>query len=460
MRLPIRARLTLVTVALMAIVIAALGLFLYLRFSTDLMDAVDAGLRSRAQVVSAGLDDSGVRFVDEQTLIESDEAFAQVLARDGSVIESSSGLTRPLLDPDTVGSLRRPTFLATTLDIDHEAVHARLLAAPSPGGPVVVVGTSLEQHDETLAGLAILLWTGGGAALVLAGGVGWVLAGTALRPVEAMRREAAALSAGEPGRRLAIPPTGDELARLAQTMNQMLERMAQALERERRFVDDASHELRTPLGILKAELELALSRSRGKEELRQALQSASEESDRLVQLAEDLLVLARADRGKLPVHPEPVLLEELVASVIANFRIRAQQRAVRIDTRCDAQGTVEVDPARVKQALGNLLDNALKHTPPGGTVTVELRLDGEEVRLRVSDTGPGFPTGFTGHAFEPFTRADTARTRSDGGAGLGLAIVRAVAEAHGGRATGYNLERGGAAVELVLPARPGTPLPR
>jgi heavy metal sensor kinase len=463
MRLPIRTRLTLVSVVLIAAVIAALGLFLYLRFSADLLDAVDTGLRSRAEVILAGLDDSGLQFADQQSLTESDESFAQILARDGSVVEATSGLGQPLLAPSVVASLRRTTFFETTLFADREPVHARLLATPSPAGPVVVVGTSLEQHDETLAGLAALLWSGGGAALLLAAGVGWVLAGAALRPVEAMRKEVAAISYSEPGRRLAIPPTGDEVARLAETMNQMLERMAQALDRERRFVDDASHELRTPLGILKAELELALSRARSKEELGEALRSASEESDRLVKLAEDLLVLARADRGRLPVRREPIGLEQLVAAAIAPFEARAQQRAVRIEVHVSADGPVELDPVRIKQALSNLVDNALEHTPPGGRVTVECELQADEVRLRVADSGPGFPAGFVDHAFEPFTRADTGRARRDGGAGLGLAIVRAVAEAHGGRTLCYNRADSGAVVELILPviagvrtgARPG-----
>ncbi|HEX9717985.1 MAG TPA: HAMP domain-containing sensor histidine kinase, partial [Actinomycetota bacterium] len=245
--------------------------------------------------------------------------------------------------------------------------------------------------------------------------------------------------------------TGDEVDRLGETLNEMLERLEQALQRERRFVDEASHELRTPLANLRTELDLALRRSRSSEELEAALRSAAEETDRLARLAEDLLVLARADRGRVPVRPEPVDLAELVGGTVEAFALRAAKAEVAIETHVPQGLRVNLDPLRIRQAMGNLLDNALRHTPPGGTVSVEVAHSDGFLSLGVRDRGEGFPAAFLPSAFEPFTRPDASRSREDGGTGLGLAIVRAVAEAHGGTAEARNRPEGGASITLRIP---------
>ncbi|HKZ75709.1 MAG TPA: histidine kinase dimerization/phospho-acceptor domain-containing protein, partial [Actinomycetota bacterium] len=183
-----------------------------------------------------------------------------------------------------VAGLGESRFFERTVATVEEPVPARLLAVPASEGRVLVVGASLEDQWEALARLGILLAVGGPLALILASGVGWVVAGAALRPVERMRAEAAAISASEPGRRLPQSGTGDEVDRLGKTLNEMLERLEQALQHERRFVDEASHELRTPLANLRTELDLALRRSRSVEELEAALRSAAEETDRLARL--------------------------------------------------------------------------------------------------------------------------------------------------------------------------------
>jgi signal transduction histidine kinase len=266
-----------------------------------------------------------------------------------------------------------------------------------------------------------------------------------------MRSEAAAISAADVARRLPVPETGDELARLGETLNEMLARLEEALERERRFVGDASHELRTPLANLKAEIELALRRSRTPEQLVEALRSAGQETERLVRLAEDLLVLARTDRGRLPVTLEPVDVADLVASEAESFSSRASERGIAIRTDVSDDLRARVDPRRVRQALGNLLDNAIRHSVSGGTVAVEARDNGGWLSFEVRDEGTGFPADFLARAFEPFARADPSRSRTDGGTGLGLAIVQAVAEAHGGTAGARNLPQGGAAVTITIP---------
>ena len=226
---------------------------------------------------------------------------------------------------------------------------------------MVVVGATREDRDEALASLGTVLLTGGPIALLLAALAGYGLASAALRPVGAMRGEAAEISRLGSGRRLPVPPAGDELAELGGTLNEMLERLERSAERERGFVASASHELRTPLALLKAELELALREGRSAEELRAAVASAAVESDRLVQLAEDLLVLARADEGKLPVRPERLDAGELLHTTARRFEARAAEagRELRVEP---ADGlALHADRLRAEQALANLVDNALRH---------------------------------------------------------------------------------------------------
>jgi heavy metal sensor kinase len=444
--LSIRSRLTLVSGTVVAVVLLSVGAFVFLRFRADLREAVDAGLRSRADALLASPGGLGAL----GALVEADEAFAQLLGSDGTVMDASTGLPDgPLLSEDELE--RVPTLVETTVAGVEEAIPARILAVPAGQGRVLLVGVSMEDQRDDLALLAGLMATGGTVAVALVVGVIWLVVGAALRPVEAMRAEAAAISAGEPGRRLPVPGGGDEIARLGQTLNAMLERLEEAIERERRFVGDASHELRTPLANLKAELDLALRRSRSTEELEQALRSASVETDRMARLADDLLVLARADRGRLPVRRERVEVGPLVSRAVEPFGTRAAGQGVDLEVRVPDGLVADLDELRIVQALGNLLDNALRATPRGGRILIEAAPEEDGLSLEVRDTGSGFPPAFLPDAFEAFARPDGSRSRPDGGAGLGLAIVRAVAEAHGGRAEASNSDEG-ATVRLAIPS--------
>jgi signal transduction histidine kinase len=253
-----------------------------------------------------------------------------------------------------------------------------------------------------------------------------------------MRRRAAAISAETPGERLPVPDTHDELERLGTTLNQMLERLEAGLQRERDFVADAGHELRTPLALLRTELELALRQGRSEEELREALRASVEEVDRLAQLADDLLLIARYDRGRLPLRVEDVDAGSLLSSVATRFQWRADEASRPLASEAPAGLTVRGDRLRLEQALGNLVDNALRYGR--GRVTLRAcQVDGV-VDLEVEDEGNGFPE----RAFARFSRGK----HEGGGAGLGLAIVRVIAEAHGGTATVADRSR----VLLTLPS--------
>jgi len=314
---------------------------------------------------------------------------------------------------------------------------------------VLVLASSLDARDESLERLRKELLVGSPLALLLATLAGYALAGAALRPVEAMRRKASAISAATPGTRLPVPPARDEIARLAETLNEMLTRLETAFEHERRFVADASHELRTPLALLRTELELALRHPRPREELEDALRSAAEETDRLTALAADLLVIARSDQGALPVHPEPVSARELLLAAADRFSAGAEELGRTLTVDPGEEIVLEADPRRIEQALGNLVDNALVHG--SGAVTLfALARDGR-AELHVTDEGPGFPAAFAARAFDRFSRADEARPRP--GSGLGLAIVQTIATAHGGSAA-VSTVPGEADVWIALPLGP------
>ena len=443
-RIPIRLKLTLAFTGVMAVVLALTGVFLYLRLASDLDSTIDRSLRGRADDVGALVRSGsvGLRAGGSDRLTEQGESFAQVLGPDGAVVDGTPRLgARPLLDEHELGRARGETFLVEKPNLPGEDERVRLLAKPvSAAGTryVVVVGTSLEARGDALESLLAELLVGGPLALVLSALAGYGLAAAALRPVESMRREAEAVSAAQPGRRLSPPAADDELGRLGRTLNAMLGRLETALERERRFVSDASHELRTPLASLRAELELAQRRERTRDELEGALRSAAEETERLSQLAEDLLVLARSQGGELPVRRERLCVDELLATVQERFRHRAAEAGRALEAESDGVGELSADRLRTEQALGNLVENALRHGH--GRILLLARQQDGRVELHVRDEGPGFAPEFLPHAFEPFRRADPGRTGP--GAGLGLAIVEVIARAHGGAAHVANRERG------------------
>ncbi len=445
-RLSVRMKLTLLSAAVMALVLTTIGLSLYFSLKSDLDSSILQSLRSRAGALASVIDHSHRQALEQRQLrvIPRSEPFAQILAPNGSVLEGTRQAA--------TGSLLRPAELAQaarrTTYVDR-GEQVRLIAVPVAAGGkrfVAVVGASLEDREEALETLAGALLIGGPLLLLIASGVAYAVARAALRPVEAMRERAGDVSAAQAGARLPLPEARDEIHRLGVTLNAMLARLELALERERRFVADASHELRTPISILKGELEFASDDSQPLEEVRGAVRSAAEEADRLAQLAEDLLVIARSDQGRLPVRTAPLETGELFERLAARFAARSHNGR-KILVSADDELTVEADPRRIEQALGNLIDNALRYGR--GAVALLAKESNGLVELHVLDEGDGFPDSLLalGGAFERFRRGDDARA----GAGLGLAIVQAIARAHGGEAHLANLPYGGADAWISLP---------
>ena len=236
-------------------------------------------------------------------------------------------------------------------------------------------------------------------------------------------------------------------------MNELLGRLQGALARQRALVADASHELRTPFAVLRGELELAARPGRSREELAAAVEHAGEEAARLARITEQLLFLARSDEDRIQPRLERTAIGPLLTRSAEHAAARARAAGVSVVVDVPAGLVAEVDPDRIREAADNLVDNALRFAPAGTPVVITARADGPHLVIEVGDQGPGFPGEFLPHAFERFARPDTGRARSDGGAGLGLAIVSAIAQAHGGRAGVRNLPGGGAVVTLELPGR-------
>ncbi len=316
---------------------------------------------------------------------------------------------------------------------------------------LIQVGLSRESLYATRRRFLLVLAAVLPIALLLAGGGGWMLARRALKPVERMAETARRISAERLTGRLEETGSGDELDKLAQTLNEMLGRLDVAFKEMRQFTADASHELQTPLTILKGEMEVALRSPRSPEEYQRALKSGLEEIDRIDHLVDGLLLLARADAGVLRMDRRPVDLAQLIEEVFGQARILAEARSIHLRLGPAEPVSTQGDHAHLRRLLLNLVDNGIKYTPPGGQVTISLQSDGKWASIRVVDTGMGIPAGDQARIFQRFYRSAEARLRGEGGTGLGLCIARSIAEAHGGRIDLESIPGRGSTFTALLP---------
>jgi heavy metal sensor kinase len=316
---------------------------------------------------------------------------------------------------------------------------------------LIQVGMSLESVSITRRRFLLVMAAVLPLAVLLAGSGGWLLARRALRPVDRMTEAARRISAEHLDERVHVTGTGDELDRLAATLNDMLGRLDGAFRQIRQFSADASHELQTPLTILQGELEVALRAPRTPDEYRRVLTSALEESDRIASLVEGLLLLSRADAGVLRMDHQPVDLASLVAEVCEQSQVLAKARGVTLDLGLLTPMTIQGDHQHLRRLLLNLVDNGLKYTLTGGRVTLALHQDDAWAVLRVADTGIGLAPEEQERIFQRFYRAPTAVSRGEGGSGLGLCIARSIVEAHGGHIQVESAEGHGSIFTVRLP---------
>ena len=435
--------------------------------SLGLVAAVERGLVHRLRAANANRLESAAGLLREgatpqevtRTLVAAPpDQLVQVLDGQGNVLAASPGFVDAAGLAFAAGSAAP---LVTTPEGD-VLVDQLLVTGGAPGyevageqvlGPAgkvftVVAAAPLAEVERALDTLSGVLRVGVPLLVVAVAVVSWALVGRALRPIEVIRAEVDEISHSTMHRRVPEPATGDEVERLARTMNGMLDRLERSAERQRRFVSDASHELRSPVATIRTELEVAALHP-GRADWPAVARGVLSDAGRLEEILADLLELARLDEGTAAPDGVRVDLGELAREEAG------RPRAVAVDTTGVGAATVVGDPARLRAVLRNLLDNAARHAR--GSVAVEVREDGGGVLLAVEDDGPGVPAPDRERVFERFTRLDEGRSRGGGGVGLGLAMVRSIAEQHGGRVRVGDGSRGGARFEVRLPV--GEPAP-
>jgi heavy metal sensor kinase len=317
----------------------------------------------------------------------------------------------------------------------------------------IAAARPLAAFEQELLELRRAMASSALVALLLAAGGGWWIARGALRPVTAMAAQASRISDRTPGQRLEARNREDELGRLAGAFNDLLARLESALSTQRQFMADAAHELRTPVSVARTTAEVALSRQRrGEDEYREALGVVADQMRRLAHVVEDMFLLSRADAAGLPVETGPLYLDELVADCVKEAGVLGARKQVRVEWQGDTDVETSGDERLLRRMLVNLLDNAVRHTPAGGRVHVDLRARPDALEIAVTDGGPGIPEAQRERIFARFVRLDAARGSSQG-AGLGLSIARTIAETHGGRVALARSDAGGSTFVVRLPSR-------
>jgi len=439
MRLNIRWRLTLWNTLVLAVVLACFAVGVYSLLHHALIQQTDrileAGLNLMRNDARFETDpEDRLRFWIEEHK-EHQNLFCVVYRPDGSLF----GRTPELAEESVPPFPDQPQQLAAGPQVYDERLPAigrqRIMAQRMRLGKqefVVLLLASLAAHDRELAEVRSVLFTAGPAALLLSAGLAYWLARKALAPVKQLRSLTEAITADRLDQRLPVPNPHDELGQLTATINAMISRLERSFAESRRFTADASHELRTPLTALRTEVEVALGKALTQTQVFGVLENVLEEIVRMSRLTDQLLALSRRDAGVEQLVATPLDLPILVAGVVDALRPLAEAKDVQLRFEGESFVAVPGDEGRLRQVFINLLDNALKYTPPKGTVTVRVGRQGGKAFVAVADTGIGIPPEHLPKVFDRFYRVDAARSRADGGTGLGLSIARSIVTAHQG----------------------------
>lgn len=379
-------------------------------------------------------------------------------ASEGSRSGHTEGLTRESLTASLRPLVAAPdTFRYVRIGERQYRSYVRHFSIDQQAGALFVL-QSLHRQNEFLDTLTGTFWVVIPLAIALAGAGGYLLARRSLSPVVVMSAQASRISSENLYERLKVHNARDELGQLAAAFNELLDRLNQSFERQRRFVADASHELRTPVAILCGEAEVTLSQEkRTEEEYRESLRILGEEAKRLKHIVEDLFTLARADAGQHPLAPSDFYLDELAAECSKNVRTLASAKRIAVSCESSVELPIRADEALLRRMLMNLMDNAIKYTPPGGSIVLRCAAENGRYRLSLEDSGQGIPGELQSRIFERFFRADKARSRGTtdgGGAGLGLTIASWIAGAHGGSLELSRSTSEGSVFTVFLPKTP------
>ncbi len=430
-----RLRLTAWYVLFLGLTLLLFCLYLYVQLTHSFLDQTDAGIEVATTQVLAMVDDEShppkfraIHPYQEVIRHLSEEGFTgRLLTLDGTVLDGFGSYKQtPWSSPTAPGFVTQRA--RTAFRIDSQWIQP--LSGPVVGW--VQVAQPLTPIQSASENIVTLMLFGIPFVLLLTGLGGYVLATRALRPIDRITRTAQAISGSGLTERIGYVGPADEVGRLATTFDQMLDRLQAAFERERRFTADAAHELRTPLAAIKGRIDVALSRCRTSAEYEATLHALDHEADRLIRLANDLLLLARLDQRRLGWEPETLEVGEVLSAVIEEVQPLAEARQITLTRRIAADLCVQGYLDHLIRLLLNLLDNAIKFTPSPGQVIVQAETIAGEVCITITDQGPGIPPEHLPSLFERFYRVESARSRSGGGTGLGLAIAAEIARAHGG----------------------------
>jgi two-component system, OmpR family, sensor kinase len=461
----IRFQMALWYAALLAGALALFGAATYLGLQRYLQKSLEESLtkqaRSIGDVLIVNINQSGEDYVDneitEHYSPEINGRFVRVTRADGKRIYVSGTPKDRTFDPALVAAPRLPAAHEFSREVKMSDGHELLLHGlpyrASDGTQFIIeVAAPYNQIESVLRGLLLTFALGLPLIVALAIGGGYVLMRRALRPVDEIRQKAARITSRNLSERLPVVHTGDELERLAIDLNQMIERLEESFHQINRFSADASHELRTPLTVLQGELEAIAEKGRSlPDDVKDTIGSALEETQRLARIVESLLAISRLEAGEARVQPMCLDFAELVRITAEQMKLLAEEKHISMTCDETIPVDVEADPSRLKQVVVNLLDNAIKYTPQGGSVSISVTRGDDRAILEVADSGLGISADDLPHVFERFYRADKARSRQMGGTGLGLSIVRSICQAHGGRVTVNSGEGRGSIFRVELP---------
>jgi heavy metal sensor kinase len=460
-RAPIRLRLTLWYVILLAIILAVFIAGVYLILRQYLYQNLEESMLDRANALLEVIQYDGDRlFLPSEVSGRGQsrgEDFVRLFDASGNPNDNTAALRQVPADAEVVANTLRGESITRRAKIgeDDDLMRVKTLPIIRDGEIVGVleVGQSEEDVADTLTSLLQIMILAYPIALLAASFDGMFLAGRALSPIDNITRAARQISAEGLHQRLNLRLPDDEVGRLARTFDEMLARLDDAFQRQRRFTADASHELRTPLTIIKGQIEVSLQRDREPEAYRQVLQAINEEVDRLIRLTSSLLTLTRADTGQIPLRFEDVDVVEVMTGVFEQIRPNALEKGVECELDPGPPVTIRGDQDLLLQLMLNLSDNAIRYTPSGGQVTLGWRVNNDQVRLWVQDTGIGISQEHLPYLFERFYRVDKARSRAEGGVGLGLAISHWIAEAHRGSIYVESAPGKGSTFTVLLPTK-------